>query len=103
MNEVTAVVDEPRRRGFTYTTTQCHAEMGEWTAVVEWRETGDVTLTMRAVSKPGPRLPGFAHGLARRLQLRAHRRGLAAFRQAVSLLRPQEMGRGPLHRPQGQV
>ena len=81
MNEVTAVVDEERRQGFTYTTTQCHAEVGEWTALVEWRESGDVTLTLRAVSRPGPRLPFFAHSFARQLQLRAHHRALASFRQ----------------------
>lgn len=84
MNEVTAVVEEDRRRGFTYTTTACHAEMGEWTALVEWLATGEVRLEMRAVSKPGPRLWGAAHGLARRLQLRAHQHGLAAFRQRVA-------------------
>jgi hypothetical protein len=42
-----------------------------------------VTLTMKAVSRPGPRLMSLAHGLARQLQLRAHQRGLAAFRRLV--------------------
>jgi hypothetical protein len=41
-------------------------------------------LTMRAVSKPGPRLWPAAHGLARHLQLRAHQQGLATFRRLVA-------------------
>lgn len=83
MNAITSVVDEDRRKGFTYTTTQCHAEQGDWTALIEWHTSGEVTLTLHAVSRPGPRLPIWAHGLARRLQLRAHQRGLAAFRRMV--------------------
>lgn len=79
MNQVTAVVDEEFRQGFTYTTTQCHAEQGEWTAVVALSAPGQVSLTVRAISRPGPRLRFWAHGLARRLQLRAHQCGLAAF------------------------
>lgn len=80
MNEITAVVDESRRKGFTYSTTQCHAEQGEWSALINWQASGEVTLKMHAISRPGPRLPSWTHGLARRLQLRAHQRGLATFR-----------------------
>jgi uncharacterized protein (UPF0548 family) len=84
LNEITAVVAEARRKGFTYTTTHCHAEVGEWTAVVEWGETGEVALTMSAISRPGPRMVRWAHGWARQLQLRAHRLGLQTFARLVN-------------------
>lgn len=83
MNEITSVVNEDRRKGFTYATTECHAEQGEWSALIDWHASGEVRLTMHAVSRPGPRLLIWAYGLARHLQLRAHQRGLASFRRRV--------------------
>lgn len=83
MNEITSVVNEDRRKGFTCATTECHAEQGEWSAWIDWHTFGEVILTMHAVSRPGPRLPIWTHGLARHLQLRAHQRGLANFHRMV--------------------
>lgn len=49
---VVDVVDEPTRRGFAYGTLPGHPESGEESFVVELGETGDVTLTITAVSRP---------------------------------------------------
>lgn len=54
MNEITEVIDEPRRKGFTYTTTTVHSEIGEWSPVVEWRENGEVALIITVVSRTRP-------------------------------------------------
>jgi uncharacterized protein (UPF0548 family) len=83
MNEVTAVVDEPRRVGFTYITTQAHAETGEWSALVEWRADDSLVLTISAVSRLAPHMPVRMADSARRLQLRAHHLGMEAFRKRV--------------------
>ncbi len=84
MTAITAALQEPRRAGFTYTTTEAHFERGEWQVELTWRENGEIVLNMRAVSKPGPRMPWFQHPYARWLQLQAHRRGIAAFTRAVN-------------------
>jgi uncharacterized protein (UPF0548 family) len=83
MNEVTAVIDEPRRVGFIYITTQAHAETGEWSALVEWRADDSLVLTVSAVSRLAPHMPGRMADSARRLQLHAHHLGMEAFRKRV--------------------
>ena len=50
---VVAVVDEPRRRGFSYGTVQGHPERGEALFVVEWLPDDTVRLRLRAFSRPG--------------------------------------------------
>lgn len=72
MNEITQVIDKPRRAGFTYTTTAAHAEVGEWSPLVEWRENGEVVLVISVISRARPGSPAWARSLSRRLQLRAH-------------------------------
>jgi uncharacterized protein (UPF0548 family) len=83
MNEVTNVIDEPRRVGFTYITTTAHAEWGEWSAQVDWREDGALILTIDAISRLADHMPQAMAPRARRLQLQAHHQGVEAFKNAV--------------------
>lgn len=79
MNEITAVIDEPRRAGFTYTTTAAHSEVGEWSPVVEWRENGEVVLVISVLSRVRPGASRLARSFARHMQLRAHRMSIDYF------------------------
>ena len=72
LNEVTEVIQEPRRVGFTYTTTAAHSEVGEWSPVVEWRENGEVVLVIDVISISRSGTSDFGRRLTRKLQLRAH-------------------------------
>ncbi len=83
MNEVTVVIDEPRRVGFTYITTAAHAELGEWSALVDWRADGALILTVDAISRLAYYMPQWLAPRSRHLQLRAHDLGLAALKNAV--------------------
>lgn len=83
MNRITSTLAEPTRIGFTYTTTEHHLETGEWTATVLRKRDGQVALVMYAVSKPGPKMPGWARPFARAVQLRAHRLGVEHFQQIL--------------------
>jgi len=84
MNQITQVYDEPRRAGFTYTTTAAHAEIGEWSPVVEWRENGEVVLVISVVSRSRPGAPAWSRRLSRRLQLRAHRISIENFKALLN-------------------
>lgn len=75
---VVDVVDEPTRRGFAYGTLPGYPESGEESFVVELGETGDVTLTITAVSRPASRLARLAGQVGRRVQSRITDRYLAA-------------------------
>lgn len=79
MNEITEVIDEPRRAGFTYTTTASHSEIGEWSPVVEWRPSGEVVLIIEVISRTKPGMSPFARRQSRRLQLRAHQLSIQNF------------------------
>lgn len=79
MNEITQVIDEPRRAGFTYTTTSAHSEIGEWSPTVEWRENGEVALVIGVVSRSRPGASLFSRRLTRQMQLRAHRLSIQNF------------------------
>ena len=83
MNRITSTLAEPNRIGFTYTTTEHHLEMGEWTATVIRKRDGQVALLMHAISKPGPKMPGWAMPFARAMQLRAHRLGMENFQHLL--------------------
>ena len=83
MNRITATLAEPNRIGFTYTTTEHHLEMGEWTATVIRKRDGQVVIAMHAVSKSGPKMPWWARPFARALQLRAHRLGVDHFKNLL--------------------
>lgn len=83
MNEVTAVIDEPRRVGFTYITTAAHAELGEWSALIVWRDDGAFILTIDAISRLAYYMPNWLAPRSRRLQLRAHDLGMESFKNAV--------------------
>ncbi len=80
MNEITQVIQEPRRAGFTYTTTTAHAEIGEWSPSVEWRENGEIVLVISVVSRSRPGASSYIRQHSRRLQLRAHKLSIQNFR-----------------------
>ena len=82
MNELVGVIDEARRAGFAYATTAKHDEIGQWSAQVQWRD--DASLWLTIDSYGGPDVPWFARSLARRIQLRAHQRGIVHFRQLIA-------------------
>jgi len=82
MNAVVSVIDELDRAGFTYVTTKAHAEMGEWSALIEKQDDG-VKLTIDALSRTRPEFPFFMRGYARYAQKRAHRLGIEHFSACV--------------------
>ncbi len=79
LNKITEVVDEPRQKGFTYTTTTVHSEVGEWSPTVEWRENGEVVLLIDVVSRSRPGASVLMQRWTRWLQLRAHRLSIENF------------------------
>jgi uncharacterized protein (UPF0548 family) len=79
LNEITEVIREERRAGFTYTTTAAHSEIGEWSPVVEWRDNGDVVLVIGVASRARPGASLLSRSFTRRMQLRAHRLSIANF------------------------
>lgn len=79
MNEITEVINEPRRAGFTYTTTTRHSEIGEWSPHVEWRPDGEVVLIIEVVSRARPGTSALARRFTRQMQLRAHRLSIENF------------------------
>lgn len=84
LNQITYLCDEPRRKGFTYTTTTVHSEVGEWSPVVEWRDTGQVVLVIDVLSRVKPGSSRLVQRITRQLQLRAHRLGINNFRNLLS-------------------
>jgi uncharacterized protein (UPF0548 family) len=87
MNEITEVIQEPRRTGFTYTTTSAHAEIGEWSPIVEWRENGEVALVISVVSRARPGASRYSRVFSRKIQLRAHKLSIRNFLSALSGVR----------------
>jgi len=83
LTEIADVVNEPRRVGFTYVTVAPHTAEGEWSAYLEWKEDDRVTLRIKSISRPRRGEPARNHAWMRKLQQRAHRRGLAYFQQLV--------------------
>lgn len=83
MNEIYTVIDEPRRKGFTYATTQVHIECGEWSPSIEWLENNDLLLTIHVHSRLARTMPGLVIAYSRRIQTRAHHQGIAHFRRLV--------------------
>ncbi len=79
MNEIWSVIDEPRRAGFIYVTTEAHEEVGEWSAQIEWRMDQSLMLTVSALSHTSDRIPRWFHPLTRRLKQKAHHAGIAHF------------------------
>ncbi|MEZ4669897.1 MAG: DUF1990 family protein [Anaerolineae bacterium] len=79
MNEIARVIDEPRRKGFTYVTTAAHEEIGEWSAQVEWQADNALVLTVNAISKTSERIPRWMLPYTRRMQKQAHQQGIEYF------------------------
>jgi len=84
MNEITSVIAEPRRAGFTYTTTAAHSEIGEWSPLVEWRENGEVALVITVASRMRPGASDLLRRFSRRLQLRAHQLSIQNFQARLA-------------------
>jgi uncharacterized protein (UPF0548 family) len=82
MNEVMRMTDESRSAGFAYATTAKHDEVGQWSADVTLDDAGALHLRIHSVGKAN--LPFFMKPFARWIQLRAHRRGIAAFKAALA-------------------
>jgi hypothetical protein len=83
MTEVRSITDEPHRYGFTYVTAATHVEQGQWSARVEWHQSGDVVLTVHAISRPSPQEPSRNHAFIRDFQKKSHQLGLNHFKQSV--------------------
>ncbi len=83
MNEITRVVDEANRKGFTYVTTQVHSEVGEWSPSVERHSDGSIHLRIDVISRLRPEMSARNRAFARRLQLRAHRMSIEHFRHLL--------------------
>lgn len=81
--EVTEVVDEPRRKGFTATTTTVHDEVGDWSPSIVWRENGEVALIIEVVSRCRSGVSALYGQIFRWLQLRAHKLTLEYFQRLV--------------------
>jgi uncharacterized protein (UPF0548 family) len=75
------VVDEPRRRGFTYGTLPGHPEAGEERFVLEQLADDRIRLTIRAVSRPASALARLGGPLSRAAQTLMTRRYLRALDQ----------------------
>jgi uncharacterized protein (UPF0548 family) len=76
-SRVIAVFNDPSRAGFTYRTLTGHAELGEETFAVEKnRETGEVTASLTAWSRPGHWLTRIGYPYARWCQRNAGRAAL---------------------------
>jgi uncharacterized protein (UPF0548 family) len=65
---VVEVLDGARRRGFAYGTLPGHPEAGEESFVVSLGESGDVTFTVRAFSRPDGALARLSGPVGRRAQ-----------------------------------
>ena len=83
MTEISDVIIEPHRCGFTYITVATHVEQGEWSVSLTWRPNGDLVLTMDAVSRPVPQEPSRNYPFMRAYQKVAHQQGIANFCQMV--------------------
>jgi uncharacterized protein (UPF0548 family) len=65
---VVELVDEPRRRGFSYGTLTGHPETGEERFLLEQLDDGRVTLTITAISRPASTLARLGGPLTRAAQ-----------------------------------
>lgn len=78
---VVYLVDEPRRSGFAYGTLAGHPESGEEAFIIEHHDTGPVSFTITAFSRPATRLARMAGPLgtiAQRQITSRYRRTLAS-------------------------
>ncbi len=66
---VVEVINEPRRRGFSYGTLPGHPEVGEERFLLEHLDDGRIRFTITALSLPATRAAKFAGSVGRVLQL----------------------------------
>lgn len=79
---VLEVVDEPRRRGFTYGTLPGHPESGEECFLLEHLDDGGILLTITAYSRPASPLARLGGPISRAAQRLMTRRYLTALDHA---------------------
>jgi len=102
MNIVKSVWHDADSSGFTIVTSEHHYEMGDWTAVISNTATGQITLGVRVTSRPSDRLPFFARGFARNLQMRAHEQARKTFVEGLREYHPMESGQAsPIYERSG--
>jgi len=85
LNEISEVIQEPRRVSFVYTTTTVHSEIGEWSASVEWRDNSEVALVIDVVSRALPGTSTPVQKFFRRMQLRADKLCIHNFKALLRL------------------
>jgi uncharacterized protein (UPF0548 family) len=100
ITEVTNVVDESHRAGFSYVSVFPHVVQGQWQAAVVWDESGALRLTVDSILRPDPVEPASSHVLIRYFQRQAHRQGLSHFRQLIQRAQVQCLPAGR-HTPVG--
>jgi uncharacterized protein (UPF0548 family) len=81
--EITAVVNEPRRVGFSYATVFPHVVQGEWQIAAVWDKSGDLRLKVDSILRPDPTEPNRNHRLIRHFQRYAHQQGLNQFTRII--------------------
>lgn len=82
---VVGVVDEPNCFGFTYGTLSVHPEQGEESFTVVRADDGMITFEIVATSRPRHLLARAVPPVARRLQMAATNRYLAAMQSTVAI------------------
>lgn len=80
---IVSVVDEPRRRGWAYGTLATHAQSGEESFTVEWRDDDTVVFHLRAFARPASRLVAVGGPLLWRIQAHATTRYLDGVERAA--------------------
>jgi len=84
LSRIVETADTPRLFGFLYSTTPAHVEQGEERFLIEHHEdTGDVSYTIEAVSRPRSILAQLAYPYTRAMQHRFARESLARMRMAI--------------------
>lgn len=84
ISRITHVIDEPRRFGFVYSTTQLHVERGEERFLLEWDPATDaVFYNLLAVSQPAHPLAKLGYPITRHFQHKFARDSHQQMRQSV--------------------
>ncbi len=84
ISKIIHVIDEPRRFGFVYSTTQLHVERGEERFLLEWDPATDaVFYNLLAVSQPAHPLAKLGYPITRHFQHKFARDSHQQMRQSV--------------------
>jgi uncharacterized protein (UPF0548 family) len=100
MTEVTRVIAEPRRAGFSYVTVSPHVAQGQWQAIINWHKSGELSLAVKAIIRPNPTEPASNLSIIRFYQRQANQHGLDHFTRLVQSVQAQRLATGQ-HIPAG--